>query len=104
MPAKYRVRLMFEWGGGCVWCGNEAALSEFDVGSIECKLPLSESLLARLGELSKWHDGALDWDYPPDPSPWSTEERSRFESEATTAFESLKVELGDQFEVVYEPL
>jgi len=33
MLALYKVRLMFEWGGGRISCGNNAALERFDVGS-----------------------------------------------------------------------
>lgn len=31
MQMLYKVRLMFEWGGGCIWCGNDAALERFDL-------------------------------------------------------------------------
>ncbi|MPT17790.1 MAG: hypothetical protein E2579_08535 [Pseudomonas sp.] len=41
MSEVFRIRLMFEWGGGSLWCGNEAALKQFDVGPIEEILPLS---------------------------------------------------------------
>lgn len=29
---RYHLRLMFEWGGGCLWSGNDAARDAFDVG------------------------------------------------------------------------
>lgn len=65
MPKRFVVRLMFEWGGGCLWCGNDAALAAFDIGPIEDQLPLSPAIRNRLTELSKWHDKALDWDSRP---------------------------------------
>jgi hypothetical protein len=68
------VRLMVEWGGGCLWCGNDSALDTFGVGPIEHQLPLTSGIRRRLEELSAWHDTALNREYPPDPSPWTPEE------------------------------
>ena len=102
MSEVFRIRLMFEWGGGSLWCGNGAALKQFDVGPVEEALPLSELALGRLNELSQWHDTALNWDYPPDPGPWSTEEYAKFEREALNLLTELQAELGPKFEVVYE--
>jgi hypothetical protein len=104
MGTRFVVRLMFEWGGGCLWCGNDAARSAFDVGPVEDRLPLSPATRQRLAELSAWHDGALDWEYPPDPSPWSAEDRERFERAAAEVLAAVQSELGPEFEVVYVPL
>lgn len=60
----YHVRLMFEWRGGSLGCGNDAARDAFGVGHIEDELPLSDATRQRLEELSVWHDTALDWDDP----------------------------------------
>lgn len=43
MGPQFIVRLMFEWGGGCLWGGNDAARATFDVGPIEERLPASGS-------------------------------------------------------------
>ncbi len=40
---RYHVRLMFEWRGGTLWGGNDAAYDAFDVGPIEDELPLSDA-------------------------------------------------------------
>jgi hypothetical protein len=104
MTAPFRIRLMFEWGGGCLWCGNDAALERFDVGPIEDLLPLSPSTLQRLEALSAWHDRSLNWEYPPDPGPWSAEEHVKFESAARAVLDDLRSELGQEYEVVYEAL
>ncbi len=104
MDARFVVRLMFEWGSSCLWCGNAAALDRFGVGPIEDMLPLTPPTRHRLQELSAWHDGALNWDYPPDPSPWSAAERERFEQAADEILSVLRVELGPEFEVVYVSL
>jgi hypothetical protein len=95
---------MFDWGGGCLWCGNDAAREMFDVGPIEGLLPLSPETRRRLDQLSRWHDAALAWEYPPDPSPWSPEERMRFEVAAADLLAAVRAELGPEFEVVYVQL
>jgi hypothetical protein len=104
LEPAYRVKLMFEWGGGCLWCGNQAALDRFDVGPIEERLPISEQARGRLLEMSQWHDGALNWDDPAGDSPWSAAERIRFDQAASELLEVLRQELGPEYEVVYEPL
>lgn len=104
MGVRFVVRLLFEWGGGCLWCGNNAACEQFGVGPIEEGLPLTLQTRRQLLELSAWHDGALDWDYPPDPSPWTTAERERFEKAAGEALSVVRAELGPEFEVVYQAL
>ncbi|MCP2053542.1 UNVERIFIED_ORG: hypothetical protein J3D59_003402 [Pseudomonas fluorescens] len=100
----YRVRLMFEWGGGCLWCGNRIARDKFSVGPIEEKLPLSDGVQVMLNELSQWHDTSLNWDYPPDPGPWNADDYARFDEAAEKLLKSIQQELGEEFEVVYEKL
>jgi hypothetical protein len=104
MTPRYRLRLMFEWGGGSLWCGNAAARRDFDVGSIEDRLPLSTELRERLEELSRWHDTALDWGDPAGPSPWTPEEDERFDRAAAEVLERVRAELGPDFRVEYTRL
>jgi hypothetical protein len=100
----YRIRLMFEWGGGCLWCNNDAARARFDVGPIEDQLPLSAQTRQRLDELREWHDQSLNWAYPPDPGPWTPKEYADFEQAAQELRAAIQAELGSAFEVVYVPL
>jgi hypothetical protein len=95
---------MFEWGGGSLWCGNDAARDRFDVGPVEDLLPLSAATRRRLDELSQWHDGSLNRDYPPDPGPWEAEEHARFDQAAEELRAVIQSELGPEFEIVYERL
>jgi len=95
---------MFEWGGGCLWCGNKNARDRFGVGPIEEKLLLTEPTRLELNSLSGWHDKSLNWQYPPDPGPWSSEEHARFEAATLSIQHRLQNELGPEFEVVYVPL
>lgn len=104
MPPRYRIRLMFEWGGGCLWCGNDAARDRFDVGDIEDRLPLSAENRERLAELSAWHDTALDWDDPAGPSPWTPDDDVRFDAAASEVLERIRAELGPEFQVEYTRL
>jgi len=104
MPtARYRIRLMFEWGGGSLWCGNDAARARFDVGPIEERLPLSPRTLERLEKLSRWHDRSLNREYPPDPGPWTADEAARFHGATEEMRAAIQAELGPDFDVVYEP-
>jgi hypothetical protein len=103
-PPRYRIRLMFEWGGGALWCGNDAARECFGVGPIEARLPLPSAILARLDELGAWHDQSLNAEYPPDPGPWTPEEQARFHTAAREVRAGIQDALGPEFDVVYEPL
>ena len=102
--ARYHLRLMFEWGGGCLWCGNDAARDAFDVGPIEGRLPLSSQTRQRLEELSAWHNRSLDWDDPAGPGPWPPDEYARFEPAAGEVLERIRAELGPDFHVKYTRL
>ena len=104
MPARYLVRLMFEWRGGCLWSGNDAARQAFGVDYIEDLLPLSDETRQRLEELSVWHDTALDWDDPAGPSPWTADEEARFDRAAAEVLERIRAELGPGFQVEYRGL
>lgn len=101
MQPRYHLKLMFEWRGGCLWAGNDAALKAFDVGEIEDRLPLTDETRQRLEELSVWHDTALDWDDPGGPSPWTAEEYERFVRAAREVLERVRAELGPEFSVEY---
>jgi hypothetical protein len=95
---------MFEWGGGCLWCLNDAAYDAFDVGPIEDRLPLSAGIRGQLDELTVWHDTALDWDDPAGPSPWTPDEDARFDHAAAGILARIRAELGPEFEVEYTRL
>jgi hypothetical protein len=104
MSQRYQIRLMFEWGGGSLWCGNDAARERFDVGPVEDILPICERTRNTLIELSALHDTSLNWEYPPDPGPWTKEEDEIFEEKARELLSALREELGPEYEVVYKKL
>lgn len=99
--AKYKLEFWFEWTSYTAFQGaNRAACDRFGYTFQPEKLPLSPEMIERVHYLSEWHDTSLNWDYPPDPSPWRQEECDRFNKAATDLFEAVVRELGDDFEVV----
>ncbi|WP_329256397.1 hypothetical protein OG223_33085 [Streptomyces sp. NBC_01478] len=68
------------------------------------RLPITPATRAELARLSTWYQSSIDWDYPPDPSPWSDEELQRFKQQARTALEALRRELGTGWVVRDESL
>ncbi|MEU1181566.1 hypothetical protein ABZ464_28770 [Streptomyces sp. NPDC005820] len=58
------------------------------------RLPVSPATRAELARLSRSYQSSIDWDYPPNPSPWSDGEWQVFKEHAHTALEALRRELG----------
>ncbi len=107
MGTRLVVRLMFEWGGGCLWPGDDAARAAYGFGPIEDQLLLSPDTRRQLAEMSTWHDTSRDWDYaafPQHPSPWPSAEWHRFERAVVEMQSVLRGELGESFDLVYCPL
>ncbi len=101
--ATFEIRLLFEWGGACLWGMNEAANAKFGYAEIERVLPLSCKTKDKLAELSARHDNALDWDDTAGPSPWTDRDFKQFEAEALSILRVVQDEVGDQFYVWYQP-
>jgi hypothetical protein len=102
-----KLRLMFEWGGGCLWANDDASIAAFGVGPIESKLFLLPDTCSQLVQMSSWHDTSRDWDNVhrlQDPTPWSIQEQIRFERAVDEMQSMLRAELGPEFEVEYLPL
>jgi hypothetical protein len=97
-----KIRLFFEWGGGVLWCGNEAARQRFDVGSVDDELPLSNEIRNRLHGMSAWHDTALNWNNPAGPSPWSEADDARFTEAVARLADDIRQELGPDYEIINE--
>jgi len=103
-PANERpyLRYFFGYGSGvCLWTGNDVALNRFGDYAIDTEaLPLSANTRHWLQHLIAWYDTGLDWDDPGDgASPWSDEERARFNLAAQAGFRRLAQELPAE---VYE--
>jgi hypothetical protein len=103
MMARYRLRYFFEPGANiCFWAANDAARERFGYPIDSRTLPLAENTWRRLYFLASWYDTSIDWNYPPDPSPWDHAERERFNNEAQKLLAVVREELGSDFEVVDE--
>jgi hypothetical protein len=101
--ARYRLRYFFDPGADiCFWAANDAARERFGYPINARELPLTENTWRRLSFLTAWYDTSIDWDYPPDPSPWDDAERERFNREAQRLLAVVREELGSDFEVVDE--
>ncbi|MFE4971759.1 hypothetical protein ACFRAR_06540 [Kitasatospora sp. NPDC056651] len=95
-----RLRYIFEAGvvGTGLW--PEGVDSPYGYPAEPSRLPIGAGLAAELDELSVWFQTSVDWDYPPDPSPWSGEEKDRFNARARAALDALRAELGPRWTVV----
>lgn len=63
------------------------------------RLPISAATRTELETLCEWYQSSIDWDYPPDPSPWPEEEWPAFRERAHAALLALRRELGDGWTV-----
>ncbi|OED49092.1 hypothetical protein AB838_08370 [Rhodobacteraceae bacterium (ex Bugula neritina AB1)] len=95
---------MFEWGGGCLWCLNDAAFKRFDVGPVEESVGLTPQIKERLQQLTEWHDTALNWEYPPDPGSWTKEQYDEFDIAALDVLNKVRLSLGPKYRVFYDQL
>jgi len=64
-------------------------------------LDLSENLKQTIVELGEEYQSSLDWNYPPDPSPWSQEHKDDFLKRTKIVYKKLCDELGDKFKINY---
>lgn len=99
---KYQIRFFYDWGcDSPLWCGNDAARTRFDVGPIEPEaLGLSAQTSEMARSLARWHNTALNWDSPSDPGPWRQEECDRFNAAVDAFLETVRTELGEEYEII----
>lgn len=81
---------------------NEAAHDAFGYAIDLADLPLADQTVTRVREICKWHDTALNQEYPPDAGPWDADECKRFNTTAQQLLTDLRSELGSEFEIVDE--
>lgn len=99
---KYQLRFWFEHGGTCIWGINDSAKGKYGYPIKSDNLPISKELVNELNILEEEYTTYLDWDYPPNPSPWTIEHKTDFINRATVVYTKLKSELGSDFEIVNE--
>ena len=100
----YKIRFWFEWGldYACLCWDDQTTRDHFGVGPINFdKLGLSKDLQNVLRALGNEFQDSLDWDYPPDPSPWTQEHKDDFLRRSEKVYQRLVSELGEDYEVIY---
>jgi hypothetical protein len=98
-----RLRFFFDAGSGtCLWAKGDAARERFGYAVALDDLPVSQNVRRALIHLCAWYDTSLDWDDPAGASPWSAEERGRFDTRATSVLAQLREALGPAFDVIDE--
>jgi hypothetical protein len=98
--AKYILKYWFEHEGICLWSANDNARSKYGYPIDNDKLPISKNLIDELYALEEEYHGYLDWDYPPNLSPWTAEQKQDFKNRANDKYFKLVSELGSDFEVI----
>ena len=99
----YIFRYFFDPGSGiCLWSANDEARNKFDYPVDLRNLKLSDNLLYKGYYVMAWYDTSIDWDYPPDPSPWSESERLQFVTASQNFLSKLREYLGAEFEIIDE--
>lgn len=94
---RYRLKFWFEHGGICIWAANDKSKAEYGYAINNDLLPISGELVSLLNSLEEEYHTYLDWEYPPNPSPWSTENKNDFIVRATEAYNNLCKELGESY-------
>jgi len=103
MEPRYRLRFFFDPGSGvCFRSGNDTARDRFGYAIDMAQLPLARETQKQAEDLIAWFDQSLNWEYPPDPGPWSQDERRRFDEAVEQFVDRARIELGAEFEVVNE--
>lgn len=97
----YEIRYCFDAGSGiCLWAANDAARDRWGYAIAADALSLPPDLGHAVERLVAWYDQSIDWSYPPNPSPWSTSERERFNLAAQSLLHALRTVLGTHVDVV----
>ncbi len=101
----YHLQFFFEYGvpHTPLWPGLPGAPDLDSPYGSPCeleRLPISAAIRTELERLCEWYQSSLDWDYPPDPSPWSEEQWELFMQQTEAALETLRRELGDSWVIV----
>ncbi|WP_416397383.1 hypothetical protein [Allohahella sp. A8] len=98
-----KLRYFFDPGSGvCLWASDEEARDAFGYSVELERLPLPERLITAGCELITWFNTSIDWDYPPNPSPWSPAERTKFMAASDAFYSRLVAALGTEYELANE--
>ena len=98
------LRFFFNYGEiyTCIW-NDEPTDKYYGCPMYLDELPLSDGLRADIVQMCEEFQSSLDWDYPPDPSPWTQEHMQDFVARSKEAYNRVVAELGDAYIVKYRP-
>lgn len=84
--------------GTCVWSGNEEAMDKFGGCIISLdEFPLSDDFKIILKAMCEEYQTYLNWEYPPDPSPWTEKHKADFRKRAKEGYDRFVKEVGPDF-------
>ena len=91
---QYKLKCWYEWhaSGDCLWAADKVTEEKYGYNPAIANLPLSRKLVMFLNETGDMHDGALNWDYPPDPPDpeiWTPEKEAEFDKRAHEGYERI---------------
>ena len=95
----YVLRFFFDYGGTCLWAGNDPARERFGYPVELSDLPIPDDLRHELHLAGERFDTSLDWDNPAGPSPWSKEDEEHFTDLTDRLLDQLRMALGPGFDV-----
>ena len=99
----FTIKFMFDYGQiySCLWAESKTAF-DFYGGYIITpdRLSITDDLKNQIIQLSVEYQSSLDWDYPPDPSPWNKRQVEEFRQKAYCVYDQLKIELGRDYEIL----
>ena len=94
------MNFWLEYGGHCLWSSNPESNAKYGYAVNHENLPLSAETHNILDALEQEYQTSLDWEYPPNPSPWTDEHKKDFIRRANEAYHRIVAELGENYEVV----
>lgn len=85
---------MFDYGANsCLWGVNGEGLLSLE------RFPISKELMDKLESLSIEFNSILNWDDPASGFVWTSEQIENFRLRAQQAYDELKSELGEKYEI-----
>ena len=100
-----KIKFSFEYGNNfsCLWSQNDEAINYFGGYIIEHKrLGVTDELDQKLKDLCIEYQTSLNWEYPPDESPWNEEQKKSFNIRAYTLYKALLKQVNCHFEIIYD--
>lgn len=93
------ARFFFDAGSGTLLWAAPEDQAEWGYPIDLDRLPVAPQLRAELVALVDRYDTSLNWDYPPDPGPWSDTENQQFNADVHRVLALLRAALGPAWDI-----